>query len=125
MVHLKNAEKFSVIANVRQHGIVADVSEPSGGNDLGMTPHEILESALAACTSLTLKMYASRRQMKLVEAKVEVQTVSEGKDSVFSRKIELIGELTNEEKVKLMEIAEKCPIHKLLVSNITIQTESV
>ncbi len=125
MVQLNNAEKFSVVANVRDHIIVSDVSETSGGNDLGMNPHEILETALAACTSLTLKLYAKRRQMKLIEAKVEVQTVSEGKDSVLSRKIELIGDLTTEEKDKLMEIAEKCPIHKLLISKITIQTESV
>lgn len=125
MVQLKNSDKFSVIANVRDHQIVSDVSESSGGNDLGMNPHEILETALAACTSLTLKMYANRRQIKLVEPKVEVKVISEGKDSIISRKIELIGDLTIEERGKLMEIAEKCPIHKLLVSNITIQTESV
>ena len=125
MIHLKNAEKNSVIASVRNHQLVADTEEALGGNDLGMNPHEILETALAACTSLTLKMYARRKQMKLNEVKVEVHTVSEGKESVLSRKIELIGDLSEDEKSRLMEIAGKCPIHKLLTSQISIQTERI
>jgi putative redox protein len=90
-----------------------------------MNPHEILETALAACTAITLKMYAKRKNIPLDDVLVDVNTVSEGKDSVLSRKVHLLGALSPEEKTRLMEIADKCPIHKLLMSNITIQTEQI
>lgn len=81
-----------------------------------MNPHEILETALAACTAITLKMYAKRKNMLLEDVQVELYTVSEGKESVLSRKVHLVGVLSAEDKARLMEIAEKYPIHKLLVS---------
>ncbi len=63
--------------------------------------------------------------MALEDVQVEVHTVSEGKDSVLSRKVHLVGALSPEDKTRLMEIADKCPIHKLLTSNVSIQTESI
>jgi putative redox protein len=123
MIQLKGAGELLVKSTVRTHEILSDTNEQSGGHDEAMNPHEILETALGACTSITLKMYAKRKGMKLDDVVVEVHTVSEGKQSVLSRKIKIIGTLTDEESKRLMDIADKCPIHKLLTSQITIQTQ--
>ncbi len=125
MIQLKNSGKKSVIATARNHEVTSDVSAALGGDDLGMNPHELLEAALAACTSITVQMYARRRGIALEDTKVEVHTVSEGAQSVISRKIEFVGTLTVEEKAKLLEIANKCPIHKLLESQIKIETQNL
>ena len=124
MIHLANSEKKSVQAVVRRHSVISDLLPESGGDDFGMNPHEILEAALAACTSLTVQMYARRKNINVQDIKVEVSTVSEGVQTVISRKIELVGTFTAEEKKRLLEIADKCPIHKLLESQVTIQNES-
>lgn len=123
MIQLTNSEKKSVIATVRNHKIVSDVGASLGSDDLGMTPHEILEVALASCTSITVQMYARRKNIQLQDMKVEVRTISEGAESVIARKIQFIGVISDDEKKKLLEIADKCPIHRLLQSQITINTE--
>ena len=125
MIQLKGIKNFLVKSSVRNHEVISDVSKESGGDDQGMNPHELLETALAACTSITVKMYAKRKAMKLDDVLVEVHTAKEGKESLLSRKITLLGELSMEEKARLMEIADKCPIHRLLTSQVTIQTESI
>lgn len=125
MIQLKGVHNLVVKSTTRSHSILADTSIANGGQDEAMNPHEILETALAACTSITLKMYAKRKSMALDDVHVEVHTVSEGKESVLSRKIHLVGALSAEDKSRLMEIADKCPIHKLLTSQITIQSESI
>lgn len=125
MIHLKGIRDFLVQSQIRNHSIQSDTSVDSGGHDEAMNPHEILESALAACTSITVKMYAKRKGMKLDDVEVTVHTESEGKESVISRKIKLIGTLTEDETARLLEIANKCPIHKLLMSQITIPTEKI
>tara|TARA_B110001454_G_scaffold219204_1_gene252227 strand:+ start:45298 stop:45675 length:378 start_codon:yes stop_codon:yes gene_type:complete len=125
MIQLKGVHNLVVKSTVRTHSILADTSIANGGNDEAMNPHEVLETALAACTAITLKMYAKRKNMALEDVQVEVHTVSEGKDSILSRKVHLVGTLSAEDKTRLMEIADKCPIHKLITSHVTIQTESV
>lgn len=122
MIQLKGVHNLVVKSTVRSHSILADTGVASGGQDEAMNPHEILETALAACTAITLKMYAKRKNIPLEDVHVEVHTVSEGKEeSVLSRKVQLLGPLSAEDKTRLMEIAAKCPVHKLLISHITIQ----
>ena len=125
MIELANNEKKSVQATIRNHKIVSDVDSKLGGDDLGMNPHELLEAALGACTSITIQMYALRKNIQLQDVKMQIHTISEGTESIITRKIQFIGDLTSEEKQKLLEIANKCPIHRLLESKITIQTESL
>lgn len=125
MIHLANSSRGSVVAKIRQHQIESDVNADLGGQDLGMNPHEILETALAACTSLTLQMYAKRKNIALTGVQVEVNVTSEGAESTIARKIELRGSISVEDREKLMGIANKCPIHRLLQSHITIQTTGV
>ena len=104
---------------------LSDAEVTKGGGGTGPCPHEYLGAALAACTSMTLKMYASRKAMNLENAIVTVDIERSDDIEKFARDIQLIGNLNAEEKERLMEIADKCPIHKALAGQIQIKTQLV
>ena len=118
-----------------QHGLIADESEEVGGDDFGPSPYELLSSALAACTVMTLQMYARRKKWDLKEVKVHI---NHGKKYVedchdcdkntskidhFERCIEFEGDLSEEQIARLLEIADKCPVHRTLSRDISISTD--
>ena len=104
---------------------LSDAEVSKGGDGSGPSPHEYLGAALAACTSMTLKMYAGRKEMKLENAIVTVDIERADDIETFSRDIQLVGDLSTEEKDRLLEIANKCPIHKALAGQIQIKTQLV
>ena len=104
---------------------LSDAEVSKGGSDTGPSPHEYLGAALAACTSMTLKMYAGRKEMKLDNAIVTVDIERHDDVETFSREIQLQGNLSAEEKERLLEIVHKCPIHKALAGQIQIKTQLV
>ena len=104
---------------------LSDAEVSKGGSGTGPSPHEYLGAALAACTSMTLKMYAGRKEMKLDNAIVTVDIERHDDVETFSREIQLEGNLSAEEKERLLEIANKCPIHKALAGQIQIKTQLV
>ena len=104
---------------------LADAEVSKGGAGTGPSPHEYLGAALAACTSMTLKMYAGRKEMNLENAIVTVDIDRINDVETFSREIQLLGNLSAEEKERLLEIANKCPIHKALAGQIQIKTQLV
>ena len=104
---------------------LSDVEVGKGGGGTGPSPHEYLGAALAACTSMTLKMYASRKAMSLENAIVTVEIERADDIEKFTRDIQLIGSLNAEEKERLLEIAHKCPIHKALAGQIQIKTQLI
>ena len=105
--------------------IISDEPESSGGKDLGFAPKELLASSLAACTCITLRMYANRKGWDLTDVKVEVTFETDSVDNKFKimRNIQLFGNLENDQKKRLINIADKCPIHKILTNPIEITTE--
>ena len=105
--------------------LLSDAEVGKGGEGSGPSPHEYLGAALAACTSMTLKMYAGRKSMNLENAIVTVDIERKDDIETFSRDIELIGNLNAEEKKRLFEIANKCPIHKALAGQIQIKTQLI
>jgi putative redox protein len=123
MVEGHRSEKLAALIMAGSHQILSDVKAKIGGGDLGPDPHELLEAALSACTIITLQMYADRHQWPLASADVLVQVESEGKESVLRREIRLRGPLDETQTQRLMEIADRCPIHRLLVSKVSIRTE--
>lgn len=125
MIHGSMLKNLTVKLEADGHQILADVKTQAGGDDGGLSPHELLEASLVACTSITVMMYARRRSLPLTDIKVTVDTISEGSESQLSRKIKLEGDLTEEQKGKILEIANKCPIHKVLTSQIKIATEVI
>ena len=107
------------------NSIISDEPVSAGGMGLGFSPEELLASALAACTCGTLRMYANRKGWtELTEVNVTVDFFRDVQLNVskMQRSIKLVGELTEEQKTRLLAIANKCPIHNTLTHTITIDT---
>lgn len=105
--------------------LIADEPIDAGGADLGFSPSELLCSALAACTCATLRMYADRKGWALedVQVSIDYERDNEQNKTHLKRHITLIGDLSADEKTRLMGIANKCPIHKVLTNPIEILTD--
>jgi putative redox protein len=104
---------------------LSDAEIPKGGSGTGPSPHEYLGAALAACTSMTLKMYTERKAMNLKNAIVTVDIERHNDVEILTRHIELVGDLDDQQRERLLEIAQKCPIHKALAGEIQIKTQLV
>lgn len=104
------------------HHLVADVSPAEGGEDLGPTPHDFLAAALASCTAITLRMYATRKGWPLQSADTTVVLDHQKTSVKFDRKITLVGIVDEEQKARLLDIANRCPVHQALSGKIEIVT---
>jgi putative redox protein len=115
--------------SVNSHQFFADVGTDVGGEDSAPDPHDLLDSSLAACTAITLTMFAKRRGMPLESINVEVvrdSSKEKAGEYNLSLQLEFIGNLTEEQRQQLLAIVEKCPIHKLLShATISINTQVV
>ena len=110
-----------------QNKLVSDEPVTNGGKGLGFSPNELLAASLAACTSITLRMYANKKNWALdtIVVDVDFERNEEKKTSDIIRKISFTGNLDTEQKQRLMAIADKCPIHKTLSGQINITTFAV
>jgi putative redox protein len=118
--------------SVGSHVLQADEPSDYGGNDVGPIPYELLLAALGACTSMTVQMYAERKQwplrgvqVSLSYAKVHAQDCAECETKVgmvdrIKLGISFTGDLSEEQQRRLLEIANKCPVHRTLVSRVHI-----
>ncbi|GAA4354028.1 OsmC family protein [Hymenobacter saemangeumensis] len=103
---------------------IADASREDGGQAQGPAPGELLAAALSACTCITVRMYAAHKQWPLtaVEAVVSFEQDERHVISRLERELHLHGELSPEQRLRLLKIAEQCPIHKTLAPAISITT---
>ena len=118
-----------------RHGFVADEPQDVGGNDYGPTPYDYLVGALGACTNMTLQLYAQRKGWPLEEVETHLEhnqhyvTDQMGEDGkkhrvdTIRRVITLRGELTTEQSQRLLEIANRCPVHRTLTGDLQIETQ--
>ena len=125
------------VISVGRHQLVADELKASGGHDEGPDPYELLLSALGSCTNMTLRLYADRKGWPLKDIRVVLtHSKNYATDCVdceqpaamlerIERRITLTGELSAEQRQRLSEIADLCPVHKTLTSRIDIETELV
>lgn len=104
--------------------IISDEPESNGGKNLGFSPKELLAASLAACTGITLRMYANRKGWDLTDVKVEITFETDSVENKFKiiSNIQLFGDLDHDQKARLLNIADKCPIHKILTNPIEITT---
>lgn len=125
MVTAKRKEGLVAEIKARSHHFISGLPEKLGGNDEAPDPHEILEAALAACTILTAQLYANRKGYKLESTDVSIKILAEGPETRLALEAKFIGDLSVEERNRLAEIIKKCPIHRLLISNVQIETTIV
>ncbi len=128
MIHHAHAQSSSTpyritLTDERGHTWYADEPVADGGADTAPTPMQIMLSALGACTAITLHMYAGRKQWPLTHVDVDLQLNPEGKPAdgnQITRTITLHGGLDEEQRTRLLQIANACPVHKLLEGKVEI-----
>ncbi len=132
-----SAAGFAQEIHAGRHRICADEPVSAGGTDTGPSPYDLLLAALGACTSMTVAMYARRKEWPLREVTVYLRhskihatdcaecETKEGMLDHIERDIHLDGSLTEEQRSRLIEIANKCPVHRTLTSEIDIRTQEV
>ena len=113
---------FAQDIEVAGHPLRADEETEKGGADTGAAPHELLLAALGSCTAMTLKVYAERKGWPLTDAHVTLNGTHADGRFVITRQVQLTGELDAEQRQRLLEIADKCPVHKTLAGEIAITT---
>ncbi|MEI6091112.1 MAG: OsmC family protein [bacterium] len=102
--------------------IISDEPVSEGGNGEGFSPFYLLAASLGSCTAITLRMYADKKGWDLESCEVNIAFDQENGTSVFKKDILLIGDLNDEQKQRLLMIADKCFIHKILTNSIEINT---
>ena len=117
--------KFAQRITIGGHQLRSDEPVESGGDDTGPVPHELLLAALGSCTAATLKVYAERKGWPLRNVHVTVKGGSADGGYAITRAIRIDGELDGEQRQRLLEIADKCPVHKTLMGEIAITTREV
>jgi putative redox protein len=115
--------KFGQNISVGPHRLIADEATADGGDDGGPVPHEFLLIGLGACTSMTVKMYADRKGWPLRSVDVKVRgRRDEAEGFVVERELTFVGDLDDEQRKRLLDIADKCPVHKTLTRGVKIST---
>lgn len=134
---LEKEDDFTTFINAGNHNLLADEPTKAGGKNYGPNPYQFLSSGLAACTSMTLQMYAKRKKWPLENVETHVNYSREhykdckdcedngNKIDTFKREIKLFGNLDEKQKQRLLEIADRCPVHKSLTSETQISTKLI
>ena len=126
---------FAQEVTTGRHHFATDEPISAGGTDTGPSPYDLLLAALGSCTSMTISMYARRRSLPLKEVVVRLRhskihaedcancETKQGMLDRIDRDIELIGDLNDEQRAKLLDLANKCPVRRTLASEIDIRTQ--
>ncbi|MGN6533390.1 MAG: OsmC family protein [Ginsengibacter sp.] len=111
----------SAVGNI----LIADEPKEKGGQDKGFSPKELLASALAACTSATVRIFCNRKEWNVKNVNVQIELIEEDGKTIFNRKLQLEGNLDEAQRHILLNVANACPVHKILTHSITVETALV
>lgn len=126
--------KFTTEVKMKDHSLISDEPEEKGGQNEGPTAYDLLLAALGSCTSITLKMYAAHKgwdlgdvTVRLRHDKIHAEDCREcekktGRIDRIERQIDFTGDLTDEQRQRLLYIADRCPVHKTMKEEIVIAT---
>src|SRR5215469_12760220 len=114
---------YAVSIDANGHAIVADEPKSNGGEDVGPAPYDLLLAGLGACTSITLRMYADRKEWDLQSLQVDLHYVRHGDQEHIERTLHLAGNLSNEQRARIADIAERTPVTLTLKKGLPITTE--
>lgn len=119
-----DTQLYKTELQAKNHIIISDEPETVGGQNLGLTPTELLESALASCSAMTIRMYANKKgwDVKKVIVNVGFKRNITTQTVTFKKDIELIGNLDNEQRQRLLEMGANCPIEKMLKGTIKVES---
>jgi len=126
MAHAKatiGLTNYATAITVGHHQLTADEGAELGGKDAGPAPYDLLCSALAACTAITLRMYAQRKGWALNAVQVDTHFHRQGKDGAIERTLKFEGELDDEQRARLADIAERTPVTLTLKQGVPIATK--
>ncbi len=126
MVKAITHDSYTTELSSGKHLILADEPLSLGGKDTGMEPGQLLCASLASCTNITLRMYINRKEWEVtsIETSVDFKENESGEKALI-RQIKFNGSLDEKQLTRLMNIADKCPVHKMLEKGMDIQTEMV
>jgi len=131
-VRVLHLENYQHEATSRDHSVIVDEPREVGGDDQGLNPYELLLSALGGCIAITLRMYAQRKGWDLQDVEVELKHDSvhaedcqtcetrDGRISLITRRLRFTGDLDEEQRERLREIAQRCPVHRTLLGPLEI-----
>ena len=127
-LHSKAGALLAQNVHINTHEFISDVAQNEGGEDLGPSPHDLYDAALASCKALTLMWYAKKKNIAIshIDTRVE-RDDSKERQGVYQLRTTLIvkGNFTDEEFAQISAVAEKCPVHKLMTSVTTEITTKV
>jgi putative redox protein len=117
-------EQYQVKIEANGNTLIADEPIDEGGLNQGFNPNELLAASLAACTSITLRMYSNHKKWNLEEIRVEINLSWDKTTSktTINRNIELIGNLDDVQRTRLLAVANACPVHKILSNSFEINS---
>ena len=125
---VRTSEGYTTEGYVKGHRVMIDEPLELGGNNTGPTPNDYLATALASCTSITLRMYANRKEWPVNSITVKVRSEQNksadgGRHTRYFRTINLEGDVSPEQQKRLLGIANRCPVHQTLEGQIEVETE--
>ncbi|WP_342645075.1 OsmC family protein [Mucilaginibacter sp. CSA2-8R] len=115
-------QHYQTTATSANHAIIVDEPKEMNGSDTGMSPFGLLLSSLGSCTAITLRMYIDRKMWPVEEINIELEVFAVPKGHLIESRISVKGDLEHQQISRLIDIANACPIHRLLAGNIMMNT---
>jgi putative redox protein len=124
MISAKTALTYKTTVTNNEHSIIADEPISVGGTNQGFTPMELLQVSLASCSSITVRMYATRKKwdVQAIDINVDLMINSSNGENFLRKEVFLTGNLDEMQMNRLLDISKKCPVHKLLEKSIEIRS---